>query len=116
MKVKTYCPYETKISINGTQITGLADEYLCDANQRQFTLKLHVASDSVEYIKSLTKNQHNPVVRVDIYVDLSEQGVHIDVFDIKGEYILVDQSYNLSTDFPLYQFKFFKLIEKLDLK
>lgn len=106
MKVKTYCPDSTEISINGTQITGLADEYLCDANQSRFTLKVHGASSSIQYLKGLTENQHNPVVDVDIQVDLSEQGVHIDVFDIKGKYILINQSYNLSTHFPLYQFKF----------
>lgn len=107
MTLPTYSPDSTKIKVGGKLITGLADNFLDFASHRGFTLKLHAASESIDYLFDLIGNKSHVLTEVSIWVDLFDKDEwHIDLFDIDGEYILTGWSYSLSTSWPEMTFNF----------
>lgn len=106
MTITNYCPDSTKIIVAGVQIDGLANKFLTMASHHGFTLRLHGGSQSLSYLMELLGNKSHVKVDVSMWIDISNKAEHIDLFDIKGEYLLVGWTYDLNTTFPEIEFKF----------
>jgi hypothetical protein len=107
MTLPTYYPDSTKIVIDGVQISGLANKFLAFANSRGFVLKLHAASESIEYLLNLIGDKSHVLTDISVWVDISDKDEkHIDLFDITGQFLLVGWSYSLNTEWPEVEFNF----------
>lgn len=102
-----YSPDETKILIDGKKIEGLANKFLTNASGRGFTLTLHGGSQWHKYLDGLVFSKYSKTVNVSVEIALTDEDVQSDLFDIKGDFILVSWSYNLSSEtFPEVSYSF----------
>lgn len=107
MKLPEYCPNNTKITVGGKRIEGLAEKFLTFASGRGFVLRLHAASESLEYLLNLLGEKGHVLTDISVWVDISDKDEkHIDLFDIAGQFLLVGWTYSLNTEWPEVEFNF----------
>lgn len=102
-----YSPDETKIVVDGKRLEGFAENFLANASSRGFTLKLHGGSPWHKYLDGLVFSKYNKTVDVSVEVDLKEDEVASDLFNIEGDFILISWNYSLgSSQFPEVSYTF----------